>query len=659
MYRIITASSDTYITNKIINNRFRATDANVGQAGTLDLFKLYNESTIKGETKPIEISRLLIKFDLDKVKTMNDSGQIDITDSSFKAFLNLHDVYGGETTPNNFKCIVFPLAKDFDEGVGYDIGNFNDLDSTNYITASHKAIAVPTAATAAVAVANGTAASGMSEKQTITLKSATEISKTYVIVDSAKTSVSTGDVLASDSDTGDSTAGSSLSGGIAVSIDLSSSPSTQNDFLGQLRSAIIGTSGHNGAITVGATPTGAGAQSLALTQTNTGYSGNNTLATDISNVTTTGFAGGTGGVESWSLPGANKSGSLGDINIDVIVSGTLDSAVGSESLCFEQSFEKGTEDLNVEVTKFVSASVKDLITNRGFLIAFSGSYENDGRSYFVKRFASRNSANTSIRPKLIIKFDDSIEDNHCNFVFNTSGSLYLSNQVRGASTNLRTGDSPGDIATGENCMILKIVTGSFKKTLDVSQALRGENRVTGLYSSSFAISSFGSLYDDVLASGSITFDEVWSNSTETIAFLSSSLTVTRNQLNQADYNQTSYHVTTINLSDRYKIDEVARIRVFVEERTREVVYRKEPFEKKSQVYNNMHYRVRDFISGDIIIPFNKSDKSNKLSSDSRGMYFDFFMSSLPRGRAYVFDFLITVDGFDNVITDSAAKFIVE
>ena len=46
MYRIISASKDTYITNKIINNAFKAEDANVGQAGTLDLFKLYNESLI-------------------------------------------------------------------------------------------------------------------------------------------------------------------------------------------------------------------------------------------------------------------------------------------------------------------------------------------------------------------------------------------------------------------------------------------------------------------------------------------------------------------------------------------------------------------------------------------------------------------------------------
>ena len=47
MYRRLKATKDTYITNKIIRNSFRATDANVGEGATLDLFKLYNENKIE------------------------------------------------------------------------------------------------------------------------------------------------------------------------------------------------------------------------------------------------------------------------------------------------------------------------------------------------------------------------------------------------------------------------------------------------------------------------------------------------------------------------------------------------------------------------------------------------------------------------------------
>ena len=70
MKRVLPCVKDTYITNRIIRNSFRATDANVGAAGTLDLFKLAGESTIgsgstpfvSGTNDPIELTRLLLKL---------------------------------------------------------------------------------------------------------------------------------------------------------------------------------------------------------------------------------------------------------------------------------------------------------------------------------------------------------------------------------------------------------------------------------------------------------------------------------------------------------------------------------------------------------------------------------------------------------------------
>ena len=111
MYRILTASKDTYITNKIISGKFRATDANVGNAGSLDLFKLYNENTLLGVTGSIEHSRILIKFPISEITAMDTTGLIDINDNSFKCEVKLHDVYGGQTTPSNFRVILFPLAQ--------------------------------------------------------------------------------------------------------------------------------------------------------------------------------------------------------------------------------------------------------------------------------------------------------------------------------------------------------------------------------------------------------------------------------------------------------------------------------------------------------------------------------------------------------------------
>ena len=135
MFRRLKATKDTYITNKIIKNDFRATDSNVGEAATLDLFKLYNENSISGEDEPVELTRLLVKFDLDPLRALTGS-VLDIASDSFRCDLKLFDVFGGQTLPSNFKVIVFPLSQSFDEGVGRDVIKFQDIDSTNFLTAS-------------------------------------------------------------------------------------------------------------------------------------------------------------------------------------------------------------------------------------------------------------------------------------------------------------------------------------------------------------------------------------------------------------------------------------------------------------------------------------------------------------------------------------------
>tara|TARA_Y100001973_G_scaffold104184_1_gene173353 strand:+ start:181 stop:1719 length:1539 start_codon:yes stop_codon:yes gene_type:complete len=512
MHRILSASKDAYITNKVINNQFRATDANVGQAGTLDLFKLFEESTfMSGSNKitgsVIELSRLLLQFDLSPIKRMQSDGKIDINSNSFSCHLKLHDIYGGQTTPDKFNVIVFPLSRSFDEGSGYDVKLFQDLDTANFLTASFR----------------------------------------------------------------------------------------------------------NGVLS------------------------------------------------KWRTAGAMASGTLNDRNIDVIVSGTLKGPAGSQvmSLSPTQYFKEGTEDLEINITKIISGTISGQIPDRGLLVAFSGSHEIDNKTYFVKRFASRDASNTAIRPKIIVRYDDSIHDNHEDFIFDTTGSLYLNNFAFDSAANIVSGNG-GSSLTGANVMILKIASGSFKKTFNVSQVERGENRLTGLYSASFAISSFETLLrSHIVASGSVTFDEIWSNSAETITYLSSSLTIKANQRTSFNNFHQNLLVTVTNLRDSYKVGDVVKLRVFSEDRDRDIRFKKLPFEKKSQMYHQMYYRVRDFKTGDIIVDFDTKYKSTRLSTDSGGMYFEFYVDSLPKGRTYVFDFLIRKNGFDTVVTDTASKFRVE
>jgi len=209
-------------------------------------------------------------------------------------------------------------------------------------------------------------------------------------------------------------------------------------------------------------------------------------------------------------------------------------------------------------------------------------------------------------------------------------------------------------------MILKLESGSFKKTYNVSQALLGRHRLDGVYSASFAVSSFETeLYNQANLTGSIEFNEVWSSSDETVTYLSSSLIIKRENRTTANLqNQNNLLVTVLNLSDEYRPGEYINVRVFAESRDRPVKFVKTPYEKRSQIFSEMYYRVRDVVDGKIIIDFDKVNNSTKLSTDADGMFFNFYTDSLPKGRTYAFDFLIRRNGRDTVVKDAASKFKV-
>ena len=505
MYRIMSASKDAYITNKVINNAFTASDANTGKAGTLDLFKLYNESKLAGQTSVTEISRALVKFDLLPLRKQMEK-DLNINDSSFTCKIKLHDVYGGQTTPSNFKLIVFPLAQSFDEGTGRDIVRYSDLGAVNYITAS---------------VSNG-----------------------------------------------------------------------QNSL--------------------------------------------------------------------WNIPGALASGTLGAAGIDVYVSGTLQTTAGPEilNLSAEQLFTEGTEDLIVDVTTAISGMLSNQISDNGFLVAYSGSFEQNQKTYFVKRFASRNVSDPALRPKLIVQFNDSILDDHQNFIFNKTGSIFLNNYHQGHLANIV---GPSDAITGHNCMKVTLTTGSLSLTYPVSQFSYSsmEPFLTGVYSASFSISEYESaLRQEIVNAASATFTETWHTNDGNYGFYTGSLVINASE-RTAFFNTPDRILATVtNLKPEYEDNEVIKVRVYAEDRDRPIKAKKLPYYSPSNIYNKMYYQIKDFDSGEIIIPFDTSGNSTRMSTDSQGMFFTLYTESLASGRSYFFEFLVRNDDFDQILTNVAAKFTI-
>lgn len=513
MYRLLKSDADTYLQNRIIDNSYRATDANVGAAGTLDLYKLFDESTLSGTTNPIELSRLLVKFDLNPLRALTGS-VLDVGDSSFKVTFRLSDVVGGQPVPSNFTAAIYPVSKSWDEGVGRDVGRYSDLDAANWVTAS-------------------------------------------------------------------------TSSGLSL----------------------------------------------------------------------------------WNSPGAAAEGLLGSDDIDVIVSGNLNDGLGLRPLFKTQLFSTGEEDLEVDVTDLVSATLAGQLPDHGFRIAMSGVLETNSSSLFVKRFASRHSTNPRKRPALIVKYDDSLQDDHSNFVFDTTGSLFLFNYSRGTAANILSGTAATPL-TGVSALTLKLITGSiapqvsqsFTASFDVDQYSYGSNFATGVYVATFALSSFETeLRNEVDRVGSASFHTVWMSNDETVPFLTGSLVVRRPDLNPFVPQDRQLIVKLPNIRQVYRRSQEPRIRVEVYDLNPEVglTFSKLPVQRVGKTYRTMYWRLVDIYAGEVVIPFDTVDSSTLLSVDEKGMFFDFFPVDLSIGRVFAFEFLIRDGGEDIIVDKNMPTFRVE
>jgi hypothetical protein len=600
MFRRLKADKDTYITDRVIRNS-RVTDANVGRAGTLDLFKLYNESTLSGTDNVNEISRILVHFDLDPLRSL--TGSVFDIDQDFKATLSLKNVFGGDTVPSNFTVAVFPLSKSFDEGIGRDIGLFRDLDSANFITASVS--------------------------------------------------------------------------GLPVTWSVSGAADPVNDYL--------------------------------------------------------------------------------------------------ETYGVYQVFEDGVEDLSVDVSSILSATLAGEIPDAGFRISFSGSQETDEFTRFAKRFGSRHVNDLALQPSIDVAFDDSIIDERSILEFGLTSSIFLFNYSQGSLANFV---HSGQEVTGTDSLILRIVSGSETKTITsatlhqvfnsltssvpvdfvkgspdrivrssgswisegyledmflvisgttsndkevkirkvnaktlqvgfgdtlvaetgvtasftgsvlVEQSLSGtdlvvsgdffekvftgsqysinNNFVEGVYFANVSLDSNESaiLQTNVSLASSASFDEIWQSLDGTKGFFTASaplVFVEKGGSTNSALGALRRYVSFRNINKSYRSTEKVRFLAFVQDPLERVVASRLPFARDSLVFKNMYWQIVDVNSGKIIIPFETDNNGTRMSTSPDGMYFDFFMEDLDVGRVYGIETRIDSFGSSEIYTfeETGAVFRVD
>jgi len=523
MYRILKTTKDSYVTNKIIQAKgsilTSSTDSNVGQAGTIDIFKLYNEPSGSG----IQISRGLIKFDINELRILTGS-LLNINDSSFKCYVRLKNVYGGQSVPSNYTLSLYPLAKDWEEGRGMDVVGYRDLDSVNWFTASVN----PTTTTW-------------------------------------------------------------TSGGIAYGSDSS------------------------------------------------------------------------------------------DVNADYYT--LLSSSIGYVPLECSQSFLRGDEDLFIDVTTAISATLTGDLPDYGFRLSFTGSQETDSVTRFVKRFSTKQSRNTNLCPSLVVKYNDSFIDNQAQAFFDYSNKIGIYNKPFAVPTNFFSGSTE---IVGSGSLLLTLLASASQYVTATTYSLSHQATISyqsaswAYFSASFTgsqiqiagLNQTGSYYADVYipstATGlsnvlqgknSIYFTSVWSSLDGTVEYLKGeNFQMSLLQGSNSNVVDRNYVINITNLKNTYIDTDIPRLRVFVYDFDPTLTSFYLPYKAKPRIFKTMYWRLIDPYTKEELIPFD--DVGTKLSADGEGMYFDLYMNDLPLNRPLEIELLIKEGAGSQLIEDQRFIFKV-
>ena len=341
----------------------------------------------------------------------------------------------------------------------------------------------------------------------------------------------------------------------------------------------------------------------------------------------------------------------------------ITSSISLAQTAVTQFFKTGEEDLLVDVTEIVSSTLAGELPDAGFRISYSENLELDSHTYFVKRFGSRHAYDESKRPRLLVRFDDSISDDTSNLYFDNSSNLFLYSYVNGQLENLVSASAS---LTGSNCLVLQLQTpvsgGIYSLFFTGSQHSFGSNYTNGIYYAPVVISSLDpNIKPNIDFSGSIKFTPVWQSLDGSLPFVTGSQITAHLPIRTSKkLSPRRYTVNVLGVSSDYSKDENVTLRVNIfDENDPIIVAKKVPIVLPSIVIKNSYYAVRDSITNEYIIPFDTLYNSTKLSSDSAGMYLTLDTASLFHSRDYVIDLLISIDGTQQKFLNASPVFRIK
>lgn len=386
----------------------------------------------------------------------------------------------------------------------------------------------------------------------------------------------------------------------------------------------------------------------------------------------------------WQSGGCGYGGVVGDAAADYYTSGTFGTATTS-SFRVTQSFPRGDEDLLVDVTALVSASVVGVIPDNGFRVAFTTEQETDDTTRFVKRFTSRHTRNWLKHPTLLIHYSgDLIQDTQGLCWFDTATTINTYNTYGGEYHNFVSGATP---ITGSNSLQLVLVasksilytTNSFSIThsqsishitssfqyvsysIPASQLSLGGVAQTGVYTATTTLNySDAGVQNYVTGGTSLKFVPLWKSLDGTVLYASGAcaITFTKPPAGGSNVAERNFIVSMPNLKTEYASIEVSRLRVFIQDYNTQITPLYLPAPSKSKIYQNVWWRLIHSTTKEVVVPFERTTNSTKLSTDGHGQWFDMYMEDLEPNQPLEFEFLIRENGQDYMVGNQGFVFKV-
>ena len=159
--------------------------------------------------------------------------------------------------------------------------------------------------------------------------------------------------------------------------------------------------------------------------------------------------------------------------------------------------------------------------------------------------------------------------------------------------------------------------------------------------------------------GKVDFKQYWVSNDETYGYHTGSVTIHKQETTAGNFVSSEPLLHATNVLKQYDPDDEITVRLFgrdlLAEENDPV---KIPIRRETVVFENVFYRVVDVDSNEVMFDFGENDNSTRVSTDGKGMFFDFHMDILPPGRSYAFEYLIIDQQTRQIVKDKNVIFRV-